>query len=108
MVEVGKLVLARIDVAQDPEVWPFSANQMKILAALEGKVMGDVELALALDPDDDAVGCQSEEDLSPTKLRTLYRELSLLTDMRLIAHDRTLGGYYRPDRPPASLVAPFV
>lgn len=82
-----------------PGYWPFSDHQVKVLDALDGSVMGDIELALALEQDE-AFERQDDDDPFPTKLRSLYRELALLLDMGLVVNDRTRGGYYRPDRPP--------
>jgi hypothetical protein len=98
-----KVAVAKVEAGKVPGYWPFSENQRKVLDVLGGKVLKDVELALALEGDEDAAAAaegDEEEQSKVSKQRTLYREISLLVDMGLIAHDRSLPGYYRPDRPP--------
>lgn len=83
-VEAGKEALARADAASAPAAWPLSDDQKQILRALEGRSRSDLDLAGDLD-----IG-----------IRTLYREIADLQGLGLVARDRSLGGYYRPDRPP--------
>jgi hypothetical protein len=92
-----------------PGYWPLSDLQEQLLDALGDQVKGDVELALALDPEDLALVLDPDGfdergeggDRPAKKMRTFYREISELLDLGLVAHDRGLG-YYRSDRRPDS------
>jgi hypothetical protein len=92
-----KVSAAKVEAGKSPDDWPFSDNQNKILEALDGKILREVDLALCLESKEEL-----ESGSERSKRRTLNREISLLIDMALVTHDRSQGGYYRPDRPPVS------